>query len=518
MNKFKLTTLSKVLIFVVLAAAVLIPAYFLGAFDGLLSKAAKVSGEGTVASSDAKNSENGSVGSASDSNPMKISLDEWIGWKPIIDANGGLKTAKGSIYDKLGLDLEISIINDATQSSSAVINNSLNGAGYTINRYAFLYPKFIENNTPVKMVYITNFSNGGDGIIAKNTIASVEGLVGKKIGVPRYSEAQTLVEWLLSKSSLTDEQVKKIRQDMVMFDTPDDAAKAFFAGKVDAAGTWQPYLSQAQETTGAKLLFSTKAATNLILDGIIFREDYIAANSDKVQLFIEGSLQAIALYTTEFTAIKDSMPLFSTETNDSIKSMTGDAALSDYSANQNLFNGTAQTLFTDMSSIWKSLGEKSKAESVNDAFDASILTKLADKFEKTEVATPKFTEKQRNTAKADNSALLTQRLSVQFETNQATIKEESYAELKKFADTAKLLNGVIIQIEGNTDSAGDPNTNKTLSEKRAKAVATYLQYQDIDPTRFIIIGNGEDKPISDNNSEAGKAENRRTDAFFKVVN
>src|SRR6185312_9284639 len=186
------------------------------------------------------------------------------------------------------------------------------------------------------MPFITNFSSGGDGIIAKDSIKSVEDLVGKKIAVPRYSEAQTLVWWLLNKSNLTEKEIEQIHNDMVLFDTP-----------VDAAATWQPYLSQAQETTGARLLFSTKAAHNIILDGIVFDKKFLDENKELVSKFIEGTLLAMPLYKTEFTSVKNSMPLFSTETNESIAEMAKDADLAGYAENLELLASTAKNLFVD---------------------------------------------------------------------------------------------------------------------------------------------------------------------------
>jgi OOP family OmpA-OmpF porin len=56
-----------------------------------------------------------------------------------------------------------------------------------------------------------------------------------------------------------------------------------------------------------------------------------------------------------------------------------------------------------------------------------------------------------------------------------------------------------------------------LSAKRAKAVAFYLQSQGVDNTRFVVVGNGQDKPVGDNNTEDGKVANRRTDVYFKTV-
>lgn len=450
---------------------------------------------------------------------IRLSLDEWIGWKSVLDANGGLETKSGSIFDKLGIKVSISIINDGSQSSAALIANKLDGAGYTINRYAFLYDKFLKAKVPVKMPFITNFSTGGDGIIAKTDIKSVEDLIGKKIGVPRFSEAQTLIEWLLGNSSLTEKQVTEIRKNMIMFDTPDDAAKAFFAGQVDAAATWQPYLSQAQETNGARLLFSTKSATNLILDGIVFREDFLQANNETVTKFIEGVLQAQDMYTTEFVAIKDSMPLFASETDENIKAMSGDATLADYLTNESLLKGTAQKLFKDMSTIWSILGEAGHGDEYLTAFDNSYLTPLKDKFTEKKTEVVKFTEADRTKAKAESNddALLTKRLSINFETGASTIKASSHGELNAFAETAALLNGVVMQIEGNTDNVGDKVANQKLSEMRAKAVMQYLKYQGVDPTRMVVIGNGDSNPIASNDTTDGKASNRRTDMFFKVV-
>lgn len=117
---------------------------------------------------------------------INLSLDEWVGWKPIIDANQGLTTQPGSIFDKLGLTVNISIINDGTASSNALIAGELNAAGYTTNRAAFLSGKFNEAGLDVVMPVFTNYSAGGDGIVAKTGINTVNDLIGKRIGVPRF--------------------------------------------------------------------------------------------------------------------------------------------------------------------------------------------------------------------------------------------------------------------------------------------------------------------------------------------
>lgn len=453
---------------------------------------------------------------------MNLSLDEWTGWKNIIDANGGLTTQAGSIFEKLGLKVQLSVINDATQSSNALVAGKLDGAGYTINRFAFLYPKFAKSNIPVKMAFVTNSSTGGDGIIAKQGINRIEDLVGKKIGIPRYSEAQTLVEWLLQKSSLNPDQIAGIRKNMVYFETPDDCAKAFFAGELDAGATWQPYLSQATTTVGAKLLFSTKNATNLVLDGIVFRQDYIDKNPDQVAKFIEGTLMAQNLYKTNTKPIKSTFPMFSTLEDKDIIAMTDDATLCNCKTNTDILKkgGNARNLFADMSHVWKNLGEEAKPDATDQVFDESFVTQLLAKFPDDKLEVVKFTDEQKTTAQKqdNNQALLTKKLTINFELNSPNITPDSFPTLTDFANTAKILNGTVIQIEGNTDSQGDGSTDIPLSTARANSVAKYLQALGVDPSRLVTIGNGATKPIDPAQTQEAYAKNRRTEAFFKVVN
>lgn len=518
MKTKKITTAGKLAAFGLLIILVLAGTYFAGGFNALKDAATSItSNEGKTETPKA------STGKVKKSDEVTISIDEWIGWKSVVDANGGLKTQKGSIYDKLGIKVNIRVINDATQSSNALIKGDIDGAGYTVNRYAFLYPKFKENGANVVMPYITNFSSGGDGIIVKDEIKSVEDLVGKKVGVPRYSEAQTLVWWLLNKSDLTDAEIAKIEKDMVMFDTPDDAAKAFFAGQVDASATWQPYLTQAQETTGAKLLFSTKTAENIILDGVVFKQEYLNKNQDTVAKFIEGALEAEKLYETEFKAIKDTMPLFSTESNETIVEMSKDAGLATYSDNMELLNSTAKTLFSDMSHIWQQVGEKSLPKEAENAFETSTMELLAGKFDDSDKTKPTITEEQREKAQqVDNvDSLLKKSVSINFQPNSAAFvdAEEAAKTLDEFVEIAKVINGSIIQIEGNIadTGVGDSEGGKKLSQQRAKTVSEFLKHNGVDPTRFVVVGNGIAKQVGDNKTKEGMAQNRRTDIFFKVV-
>lgn len=452
---------------------------------------------------------------------INLSLDEWVGWSSIIIANGGDTTQPGSIFDKLGLKVNINIINDAELSSNALIKGDLNAAGYTINRVAFLSDKFASSNTSVIMPFITNYSNGGDGIIASNKFKTVESLVDAKIGVPEFSEAHSLVVWFVNKSDLTQSQKEQIINNLIMFDTPDEAANAFFAGKIDVAATWEPYLSQAEQSTDSHVLFSTASSSRLIMDGILFDAAFAEKYPENVQKFIDGTLQAKELYKTDFAAVRDVMPMFATSSDEEYIAMANTANLAGWQDNINILESDGPIIYTDMCKIWNSIGENTDNGLVTTLFDNSYLNALSDKYSSVQDDTNKveFTQEQKDSVK-DATALMTKTATINFVADTAKFLDsaEATAKLDEFIEIAKALNGTIIQIEGNIASTTEASeAGQKLSENRAKTVAKYFQANGIDPNRIIIVGNGSSKPIGDNNTEEGKTLNRRTDVFFKTV-
>lgn len=461
-------------------------------------------------------------GAIKNDDAIDISLDEFVGWSPIFLANGGLTTQEGSIYDQLGLKVNIHVINDADQSSNALIKGSLDGAGYTVNRTAFLSNKFKKAKTDVVMPYITNYSSGGDGIIATDEFQTVESLVDAKIGVPQFSEAHSLVVWFVNNSDLTDKQKDKILDNLIFFDTPDEAAKAFFAGKIDVAATWQPYLTQAQNTSNCHVLFSTASSKNMILDGILFREDFASKNPDMIANFIDGTLQAMDLYGKEFNAVRDSMPMFNGMSDVDIKNMCGDAELANWNENKEILTETAPSVYTDMCEVWKSIGEKVDEDLVDTLFDDTYLDMIAGKYEfnETKKANTYTKVTVNNEDDIKNSvALLNKSATVNFVANTAKFLNNSEASqaLDEFVKIAKTLDGSIIQIEGNIASDNDDESGVTLSRQRAETVKQYFVVNGIDANRIIVVGNGGKKPIVPNDSEANMQKNRRTDVCFKIV-
>lgn len=103
-----------------------------------------------------------------------------------------------------------------------------------------------------------------------------------------------------------------------------------------------------------------------------------------------------------------------------------------------------------------------------------------------------------------------------FDFDKSVLKPESYIELKKVIELLNLHKTAKIEISGHTDNYGDDNYNLRLSESRAKAVYDYLiNVGKIDPLRLSFKGYGESKPIDTNDTEAGRARNRRTE--IKII-
>lgn len=98
-----------------------------------------------------------------------------------------------------------------------------------------------------------------------------------------------------------------------------------------------------------------------------------------------------------------------------------------------------------------------------------------------------------------------------YETDSYELNKKSLVELTKLVEFLNNNNTLKIEISGHTDNVGTSEYNQTLSENRAKSVYNYLIDAGINPERLVYKGYGETVPISTNDTEEGKAENRRTE-------
>ncbi|HRW20376.1 MAG TPA: OmpA family protein [Bacteroidales bacterium] len=100
---------------------------------------------------------------------------------------------------------------------------------------------------------------------------------------------------------------------------------------------------------------------------------------------------------------------------------------------------------------------------------------------------------------------------IRFDVGKATLKPESMGPINEIYDLMDKNPEINFSVEGHTDSDGNDETNQALSEERAKTVMNKLIEMGIDKSRLKSTGFGESKPIADNSSAEGKAQNRRVE-------
>jgi outer membrane protein OmpA-like peptidoglycan-associated protein len=95
------------------------------------------------------------------------------------------------------------------------------------------------------------------------------------------------------------------------------------------------------------------------------------------------------------------------------------------------------------------------------------------------------------------------------------LEEVSRTELNRVYDFLLANPAIGVEISGHTDNTGTPEHNQHLSEQRAQRVVDYLLDRGMDPSRMKAAGYGEKEPVADNDSEEGRALNRRTE--LKII-
>ena len=100
---------------------------------------------------------------------------------------------------------------------------------------------------------------------------------------------------------------------------------------------------------------------------------------------------------------------------------------------------------------------------------------------------------------------------VTFATNSSSLTAQAKANLDKVAQVFLEFPDTNLLLEGHTDSTGDAAYNMTLSQKRANAVAQYLQAAGVAAGRFTVKAYGETRPMFDNSTPDGRAKNRRVE-------
>ncbi|MEW6726001.1 MAG: ABC transporter substrate-binding protein [Bacillota bacterium] len=214
--------------------------------------------------------------------PVKFKLAHctWVGYAPLYIAQ-----EKG-FFAKYNIAPELVIIEDESQYAGALASGQIQALGNVLDREVIHFAK----GTPEKLIFAMDESAGGDGIIAKKEIAKVEDLKGATVGLDKSSTSYFFFLSVLDKYGLKEEDVTI--QEM----SAGDAGAAFVAGKLDAAVTWEPWLTNASQREGGHVLVSSKDFPKTIIDVLVMREDFVKEHPEAALGLTKAWFEAIDYY------------------------------------------------------------------------------------------------------------------------------------------------------------------------------------------------------------------------------
>lgn len=313
----------------------------------------------------AKEAASSSSGSDKPAQEVLIGQSSWIGFAPLYIAE-----EKG-FFKKHGADVKIQSIESKADSKSALAAGRIQGVSTTADTHVVNAAAGID----IAQVLALDTSSGGDGIIAKKDFKSIEDLKGKKVALDTTGGADFFwFQYLLKEKGMT------IKDFDVQSMSAGDAGAAFVAGKVDAAITWQPWLSKASATDFGYTMLDSKASPGVIVDTFAMRKDFIKDHPEAVQAIIDGWYDALDFLKSNPDEAIAIMAKRLGEKPENLKKELGDVTFYDEAGNKTYFGtkdnpGDFYKIVKIASDLWVSVGLIDKAVDAASIIDGSFLTR-----------------------------------------------------------------------------------------------------------------------------------------------
>lgn len=211
---------------------------------------------------------------------FKLAHATWVGYGPLYIAQ-----EKG-FFEKYNIAPELVIIEDESQYAGALASGQIQALGNVLDREVIHFAK----GTPEVFVFAMDESSGGDGIVAKAEITSVEDLKGATVGLDKSSTAYFFFLTILDAYGLAEEDVDI--QEM----GAGDAGAAFVAGKLDAAVVWEPWLSNASQREGGHVLVDSSEFPRTIVDVVTVAKDFADKHPEAITGLTKAWFDAVDYY------------------------------------------------------------------------------------------------------------------------------------------------------------------------------------------------------------------------------
>ncbi len=468
---------------------------------------------------------------------IKGYVNTFSGYTSLFAANGGNVTKEASNFGQKGLNVEIFIEDNDEKIIQAFENGDIQFFAMTVNKMAMVAKDLEDKGIQTVMPYFLDTSTGGDGIVADSNVKTITDLKNVKIGMAKNSVSTAIPVWFLNESGLSEAEVQTIVNNFVLFDSTQEAVDAFVNGEVGAVSTWD--MTSALEKENSHLLFSTASAEYLVIDGIVFNQEFAKNHKDEITSMIDAIITTVNDINNDvniqeyYDAIRQSVPDFSDYSNEDMTDEISYAKFLGFNGNLEAFD-IANDIYKDFCKVWKQLGFETNDEYnlISDSYIIALGSKWDGKESSTESSITNSAEDY-----VDQEALISQYAKVLFNGDSAEFKtgyEQTNKELlDQFIKVAKVLNKTVIKISGHVNlgtgsAVWDEATQSykiapgfsssefayKLSKMRAETVKEYMVSQGISEDRIIIEGLGGDYPIDTNDTAEGQANNRSSEISF----
>ena len=472
---------------------------------------------------------------------VRFALNVWAGWAPIIRANNGFKP--GKVWQAPGgkpFKVELVLIDDPVQMRDAYAAGEVHIGWATLDMLPLFVDSFAKDSRIMPRVYQqVDFSNGGDGIVVRDTIKTVKDLAGKKLVMAQNSPSQFFALNMLVAGGLQPADVE-----MIYVTTAFEAAAAFNRDKgIAGCVSWAPDIYNLAGAKGNRMLVTTQTANRLIADVWFARADFAKDHPATIEAIARGIFDAMDELKSEKarTEVAQLMADGYTIPAADALSMLGDAHSTNWAENYQFFlnrNNPAnfERIWKQAYMLYRRIGAISNNPVPFDqVMDFSVIQKLGrepkyanSKDDYTASLPPKTVQQIR----AENEEILTNTIVIHFFPNSADLRkkvirridgrdvEEPYDAkvdlvLDEAGALAKQFGNARIVVEGHADSsmrgAVPAGMVKELSFERAQAVKDALVDKfKFDDNRFAVDGLGWDRPADDDQPD-NHALNRRVE-------
>lgn len=212
------------------------------------------------------------VVSAQTLRPLRVAHDYWVGYAGFFAA-----MEKGFFRDA-GLRIEEKVFSTPADGLPPLLSGDVDVHLSTLDTFLTANDRGADR---VRVVALIDSSFGADAVIGKAAIAGVAGLRGKKIGVSLGQANHLLLLRALARHKVPVSSVKLVNLN------GDDAGNAFAAGKLDAAVTWEPFITQGL-SKGGRVLYSTRDEPDFIINAVGVRPATLAGRRDDLVAFLQA--------------------------------------------------------------------------------------------------------------------------------------------------------------------------------------------------------------------------------------